>query len=203
MYKDDKRRKNRLDNLKLLKVQELLFNEFIDKLKEPKIKKIKTKSEPKKKIKDEIKDEIKHEIKHEIKDEIKDEIKTDLLEGDLRIIESKVKNCITYKIKINDTTGKILYKNEGENNDKLMTKDKIIRKLLKEIYDKYKNRVIKIKLNNKQFIKDYKILIANYNEINNIEHLKNNNDSNKNKIINDIINKKDLIEIKDNIILIE
>ena len=45
MYIDDKRRKNRLDNLKLRKVQELLFEEFIIKLQEPKEKAVRKKKE--------------------------------------------------------------------------------------------------------------------------------------------------------------
>jgi len=55
MYKDDRRRKNRLDSLKLMKIKELLFDEFIDKLKEPKIKKViekKQKAIPQIKIED-------------------------------------------------------------------------------------------------------------------------------------------------------
>ena len=39
IYQDDTKRKNRLDNLKLKMVQELLFQEYIDMLSEPKVKK--------------------------------------------------------------------------------------------------------------------------------------------------------------------
>ncbi len=53
LYQDPIKRKRRLDNLKLLKVQEILFDEFIYKLKEPKkpreTKKKKEEKEPKKK----------------------------------------------------------------------------------------------------------------------------------------------------------
>jgi hypothetical protein len=193
MYKDDKRRKNRMDNLKLMKVQELLFDEFINKLKEPKIKKVIQKKITKKsnvKVIDNQKEEI--------------SINTDLLEGELKVIESKVKNNISYKIKICDKDNKVIYKDEGENEIKDITKEKMIRKILSEIYEKYSNRVIKIKLNNKQFIKDYKILIAKYDDIVKTSgDIRNNKDASKNKIINEIINKNDLIKIKDNIVLIE
>jgi DNA polymerase delta subunit 1 len=197
MYKDDKRRKNRMDNLKLMKVQELLFEEFINKLKEPKIKKVVQK-------KTSQKTNVKSNVK--VIDNQKEEISfnTDLLEGDLRVIESKVKNNISYKIKIFDKDNKILYKNEEERDIKDITKEKLIRKVLSEIYEKYSNRIIKIKLNNKQFIKDYKVLIAKYDDIIKTSgDIRNNKDASKNKIINEIINKDDLIKIKDNIILIE
>mgnify|MGYP000123469106 CR=1 FL=1 len=42
MYQDNIRRKNRLDNLKLLNVKELLFDKYINILSEPKVKKIST-----------------------------------------------------------------------------------------------------------------------------------------------------------------
>jgi hypothetical protein len=186
-----------MDNLKLMKVQELLFEEFINKLKEPKIKKVVQK-------KTSQKTNVKSNVK--VIDNQKEEISfnTDLLEGDLRVIESKVKNNISYKIKIFDKDNKILYKNEEERDIKDITKEKLIRKVLSEIYEKYSNRIIKIKLNNKQFIKDYKVLIAKYDDIIKTSgDIRNNKDASKNKIINEIINKDDLIKIKDNIILIE
>ena len=87
MYKDDTRRNNRLESLRLLKVKELLFDEFIDLLKEPKVKKERTKKEVIEIVEEEV------------------ELKECEYEGEMKVIESKVKECITYKIVIKDKSG--------------------------------------------------------------------------------------------------
>jgi len=181
MYKDDIRRKNRLENLRLLKVQELLFDEFINKLREPKIKK----------------ERVKKEIIEIIEDD--DEIKEIDNEGDMKIIESKVKECITFKIVIKDKKGKIIYKDDG--NTKEMTKDKLIIMKLKEIYEKV-NGITKIKLNNKKFIKDYKILIAKFKYVDKLGKISK-TDVGIVKMINEISTNRELLELKDKIILDE
>jgi len=267
MYKDDKRRANRIDNLKLRKVQELLFDEFINILQEPKIKKERKKKESKKEIKDskddikkeikdskddikkeiketkkeskddikketkkESKDDIKKEIKEEIKDskkeiketkkeskddikkeikkEIKEEIKEEILEGIIRIIDSKVKKAITCNIEIM-RNNKIIYKEnkiketiEGEN----ITKDKILKEVLVDIYNKYnsnnENNIIKIKLNYKGFIKDYKTIIAKYEELQKKKEI-NKTDTSILKSFTEINKNEEFIKIKNNIILVE
>ena len=182
MYKDETRRKNRLENLRLLKVQELLFDEFINQLKEPKMKK----------------ERIKKDVIDIIEDDV-DEIKDIDYDGDMKVIESKVKECITFKIIIKDKKGKIIYKDEG--NTKEMTKDKIIVDKLTEIYNKV-NGTIKIKLNNKKFIKDYKLLIAKFKYVDKLTNV-NKTDLGVAKMISEITSNKHLLELKNKIILVE
>ena len=91
MYKDEKRRKNRIENLKLAKVQELLFDEFINKLKEVKIKVPRvSKSKTEKKTKEQVVI-----------------ISTGKLNVDFKITENKTKDKIIYKIKISNEGKKI------------------------------------------------------------------------------------------------
>ena len=182
MYKDETRRKNRLENLRLLKVQELLFDEFINQLKEPKMKK----------------ERIKKDVIDIIEDDV-DEIKDIDYDGDMKVIESKVKECITFKIVIKDKKGKIIYKDEG--NTKEMTKDKIIVDKLTEIYNKV-NGTMKIKLNNKKFIKDYKLLIAKFKYVDKLTNV-NKTDLGVAKMISEITSNKHLLELKNKIILVE
>ncbi len=185
MYKDDTRRKNRIENLKLMKVQELLFDEFISKLKEPKVKAIKapktaaTKAPAKKKTEVAVVSEV----------AIPDKIM-----GEIRITESKVKKTISFKVKVNS------YKKEGEL-PVTETKEKILKKLLVEIYDKFPESKMEIKINYKSFIKDYNSFKVKYNQL--AESSTISNDIGKIKIQNELINNPEFIKIKDNIILTE
>jgi len=196
MYIDDKRRKNRLDNLKLKKVQELLFDEFINKLQEPKEKISRKKKE------EEKKEEKPKEIKKKSKEEKKEIIDNDkILMGEIKIIESKVKETINYKLKITKDD-KTIYSDEKENNDKTMTKDKIIKQILNDLYERFKTNIIKIKINCKPFIKEYKTIITKYNEISSMKDI-NKNDVGIRNTINLLTKNQDLIKIKDSIIFIE
>jgi len=182
MYKDDTRRKNRLENLRLMKVQELLFDEFINQLKEPKMKK-KSKKEEEMILIEEVKEEIK-EVEYE---------------GDMKVIDSKAKECITYKIIIKDKNKKVIYKDEGEMKER--TKETIIVERLKMINEKL-DKVVKIKLNNKKFIKDYKLLIAKCRYLENLGNV-NRTDVGIVKMISEITKNQDLLKLKDKIILEE
>jgi DNA polymerase elongation subunit (family B) len=179
MYKDDTRRNNRLESLRLLKVKELLFDEFIDLLKEPKVKK----------------ERAKKEVIEIVEEEV--ELKECEYEGEMKVIESKVKECITYKIVIKDKSGKVIYKDDGNTKD--LNKEKIILSKLKEIYNKM-NGTTKIKINYKKFVKDYKLLIAKYKYINKQEKI-NKTDVGIAKIIGELMSNKELLELKDKIIL--
>jgi len=182
MYKDETRRKNRLENLRLLKVQELLFDEFINQLKEPKMKK----------------ERVKKDVIEIIEDD-SEEIKDNDYDGDMKVIESKVKECITFKIVIKDKKGKVIYKDEGNTKD--MSKDKLIIDKLTEIYNKV-NGIMKIKLNNKKFIKDYKLLIAKFKYVDKLVGI-NKTDVGIAKMISEITSNKCLLELKNKIILVE
>jgi DNA polymerase delta subunit 1 len=187
MYKDDTRRKNRMDNLKLLKVQELLFDEFINLLKEPKISKRRVKKE-----------DIDINIVEEEIDEVVE------MNGEMKVVESKVKECVKFKIVIKDKNGKDIYKDEGE--AKEITKDKLITNKLGEIYKKLTDNQgkISIKINYKKFIKDYKVLIAKYKLLEKMGEKKiNKADIATVKLTNEVMSNMDLLKVKDKIILIE
>jgi DNA polymerase delta subunit 1 len=198
MYKDDKRRGNRLQNLRLRKVQEILFDEFIDKLKEPKIKKERKKKEV-------VKKETKEKPKEETKEEPKEETKEELLEGSIRVVESKIRNAIICNTEIFDKNKKKLFKDDRliGITDKKITKDKVLKKLLLDIYEKFKdNNIIKLKINYKGFIKNYNTIIAKYNELSKKQEI-NKTDISILKNYSEIANNEEFIKIKNNIILLE
>ena len=198
LYQDPIKRKRRLDNLKLVKVQELLFDEYINKLKEPK--------EPKKIKKEVIKKEV---IKKEVvkKEVIKKDEDLTKMTGEIKIVNSKVKETITYSIKI--ISGSVnIYKEENKDGIKTMTKDKILDELLIKLYKKFKKEnpefKLDIKINYKEYIKKFNILITKYN--NYVEKAKDYNpllnDIGTVKIHKELSDNIDILEIKDNINLI-
>jgi hypothetical protein len=185
MYKDDTRRKNRIDNLKLMKVQELLFDEFISKLKEPKVKAIKAPKTITSKA-SVAKNKAVVEVISEVS-EIPDKIS-----GEIRITESKANKIISYKAKI----GKDIIQGDVPSSE---TKEKILKQLLSNIYDKYPNKMIELKLNYKSFIKDYNYFKTRYNNLIEAKDIGISQVKEQNELINNPI----FIKIKDNIILIE
>jgi DNA polymerase elongation subunit (family B) len=202
MYQDPIRRKNRLDNLKLMKVQELLFDEFIYKLKEPKkLKKEKTTEQPKKR------ETKKKEEKREITEEIMEEMK-----GEIRIINDKKLDGIKYTIKIMKKD-KIIYK-EDNNNEviKSTKKEDILDEILIKLHDKYKkeneNYKISMKINYMDYVRKFNLMLVKFEDFkirakdwdkdagkhNNIEMV---------KLHREFSNKINLLGIKDNIKIIE
>jgi DNA polymerase elongation subunit (family B) len=207
LYKDDIKRKNRLTNLKLLKVQELLFDEFIYKLKEPKIKKIKVVLEKKKKdIIVDVNTQIltKQPKIKKIKEVVIDNTDTDLIKGEIRIIHSKIKECITYTIKI-IKNGKIDYIEENKDGIKEISKDLLLNNLLIKIYNKYKTDKLEIKINYKDYIKKFNNLLCKYNDY--MEKMdkydKTSNDISIIKLHKELGENAEILEIKNNIKLIE
>jgi len=197
MYKDDGRRSRRLENLKLMKVQEILFDEFISKLKEPKIKKVKEL-----KIKEVKEPKATKKVKAIAKIETEPLSNDKLLIGDIKIVDSKVKEGICYKLVIKKDD-KIIYKDEKEG-IKNSTKDIVIKELLVSLYEKYKDNVIKITLNNKPFIKYYANIKTKYAEFIALGQIDpKNNDISITKLQKEIFINENMIKIKDNIILIE
>jgi len=205
MYQDPIKRKNRLDNLKLMKVQELLFDEFIYKLKEPKKMKERKTAEPKKK--ETKKPEVRSEPATEITPETMEEMK-----GEIRIINDKKLEGIKYTIKIMKKD-KIIYK-EDNNNEviKSTKKDEILDQILIKLHDKYKkeneNYKINMKINYMDYVRKFNLMLAKFADFkvrakdwekdagkhNNIEMV---------KLHREFNNKIDLLGIKDNIKIIE
>ena len=160
-----------------------------------------------KKIKKEVvkKEVIKKEV---IKKEVvkKDEDLTKMT-GEIKIVNSKVKETITYSIKI--ISGSVnIYKEENKDGIKTMTKDKILDELLIKLYKKFKKEnpefKLNIKINYKEYVKKFNILITKYN--NYVQKAKDYNPSLNDiglvKIHKELSDNVDILEIKDNINLI-
>jgi len=190
MYQDDMKRKRRLDNLKLMKVQEILFDEFIDQLKEPKERTRKT-AVPKKKT-------------QLIEPEPMIKMVTDAT-GDIKVINSKVKEGLTYSVKI-IKDGKNLYSNENKEGIKDITKEKLIDNLLLETYKKFKDVDIKIeiKINFKDYVKKFNLLVSKYDEFKKRAEVfdSKSNDIGLIKLQKELHNNLYILEISDKITLI-
>jgi DNA polymerase elongation subunit (family B) len=215
LYQDPVKRKHRLDNLKLMKVQELLFDEFIYKLKEPKkkkkdIKKDEEEKKPRKKKEEEEKKPRKKKEEEKKEEEKKEEKEEDLtLTGEIRIINDKKLEGIKYTIKIMKN-GKIIYK-EDNNNDviKSVKKENILDEILIKLHDKYKkeneNYKINMKINYLDYVRKFNLLITKYEDYKerSKSHNSKSNDIEMVKLHKEFTNKLDLLSIKDNITLIE
>jgi DNA polymerase elongation subunit (family B) len=211
LYQDAIKRKRRLDNLKLLKVQEILFDEFIYKLKEPKKPREIKKKEPKIKKEEEQK-EVKKEGKKKKEEKKEGEIqekKDGEMEGEIRIINSKAKDGLCYNIKVNNNSKKIIYKDENNDGIKSITKDKLLNELIIKMYKKLKsedeNFRLNLRINYKDYIKKYNMLISKLNDyIKRTEKYDpKTNDIEMVKIHKELNENIDILEIKDNITLIE
>jgi DNA polymerase elongation subunit (family B) len=211
LYQDPIKRKRRLDNLKLVKVQELLFDEYINKLKEPKEPK-KTRAASTKKSEVAAKKSEVAAKKSEVvakKSEVvakKSEIKSEMT-GEIKIVNSKIKESITYSIKI-ILEGKNIYTEENKDGIKTMTKDKILNDLLIKLYKKFKSEnaefKLDIKINYKDYVKKFNLLLNKYK--NYVEKAKDydplTNDIGIIKLHKELSENADILEIKDNINLI-
>lgn len=222
LYIDDRKRKNRLDNLKLQMVEELLFKEFINMLSEPKIRKervIKEKAVKEKVVKEE-KTEIKEKKtvikKEKVVKEVKEvkkveEDKKDIYEG---VINIKKKDEV-YIIKCKLIYNKDIIWEFNKNDDKGCKYNLVKKYIIQMIRENTPKIIINFKIDGyKPFIKEYKLLINKYNEnINNyktynelneaIKNASDNNDIGKIQDFNLLIQNQDIINYKDYIIIIE
>lgn len=151
IYQDDEKRFNRIENLKLRMVKELLFDKFINMLSEPKPKK-------EKKIKEKI--TISNDVSH---------VKN--LTVNLNVTKKKDSKIINSTIKILSDK-KTIWKSEiNEGTDK---KHETINSILKIINYYKENNIqeeIKIKLNNKKFVNDFNIASVNLNDFKKYEQI--------------------------------
>jgi hypothetical protein len=207
IYQDDVKRRHRIDNLKLNMVKELLFDEYIDKLSEPKVKKTRATAVIKK-IKPEDASESENivvkpkvtkvtkasKITNSVNDTI---VKNDIIE-DSDIVAST--NLIAnIKVTKNAKTGNILgeanikkdgkkvwtYKNENVQNKELEIKNIILNIIEYDNTAKYD-----ISVNNKSFIKEYNMAYVKY-----LNFIKN-HEGNNNLVIN-AMNTNDIGVLKD------
>jgi hypothetical protein len=195
MYQDNMRRKNRLDNLKLLAVKELLFDKYINVLSEPKERKNKrvVKSRitnasventeqstqyPHKKCEGEIISTEKDKLKKTDKN-----IETGTLKVDIKITKNAKTGVIASAAYISDGISKI-WKYEKNN---CKDKDKEALNIITKIINYDKNYKYIITLNNKKFIIDYNTALAYYKE---------KEASMETNILSDIFNSQNIGELK-------
>jgi len=161
IYQDDVKRKNRLDNLKLNMVKELLFDEFIYMLSEPKVKKT-TKKEtaaepiPKTRVKKQNND--KNDVVNEIVPLI-----GNVFMADIKVVQKKETKAI-------ESVAKILKGKEiiwQQKNDKGKDKSKEIISIIVDMVAvaKEHNAKLSVKVNYKQFVADYNKSVLCYKEL--------------------------------------
>ena len=215
LYQDPIKRKRRLDNLKLLKVQEILFDEFIYKLKEPKKpREVKKKETKKKEEKEEKEKKVGGAKKKEEKEEKEKKEEGEKIEqkgeldGEIRIINSKIKEGLCYSIKINKNK-KVIYTEDNKDIIKSITKDKLLNELLIKLHKKFKSEDVEFKLNlkinYKDYVKKFNIMISKFN--NYIKKAESydpkTNDIEMVKLHKEFSINIEILEIKNNITLIE
>jgi len=165
MYQDDKRRKNRLESLKSLMVKELLFSEFINKLVEPKPVKI---SKAKKAIlqKEENINEITEPVITNIVEKKKAKKSKVVVPEGVMIADIKiVKNSKTGKIVSDANISDGQYIVWTYHNDSCYDKYSEIIKIIADILEHNNEKIYKISINYKLFVKDYYEAITYYNEL--------------------------------------
>jgi hypothetical protein len=198
MYQDMMRRKNRLDNLKLLAVKELLFDKYINVLSEPKEPKIRksTKSANAANAKSRrtnaavsgepeaiaVGNEIIKTEKEKMKKTDKN-IETGTLKVDIKITKNIKTGLIGSSAYISDGTSKIWQYEKDNCRDKNREAIYIINKVIN--YDK--NYKYIIALNNKKFIIEYNTALVYYKE---------KEASMETNILSDIFNSQNIGELK-------
>ena len=192
MYQDNIRRKNRLDNLKLLNVKELLFDKYINILREPKVKKI-SKSVKANKITNIETVNDNNNIIGEC-DEIISTDKEKMKKPDKNIEDGTFK--VNIKITKNTKTENIIaeaYISDGiykiwkyqKNNCK--DKNKEVINIISKIINYDKNKKYVITLNNKKFITEYNTAVVYYKDI---------EKSKETNILDDIFNTQNIGDLK-------
>jgi DNA polymerase elongation subunit (family B) len=167
MYQDDAKRKNRIDNLKLNMVKELLFDEFIYMLSEPKVKK--TRKEDKVKVqKDDVQSDdtpvAKNTRKKQNVVESKEGIdNTDgLLTAEIKVVQKKETKLIESVAKLYKGNQLIWEHKNNHNKDKTKEIINIIVNMVAVV--KEHNAKVSIKVNYKQFATDYSKSLAYFKE---------------------------------------
>lgn len=198
LYTDDVKRKHRLDNLKLNMVKELLFQEFIDILSEPVVKK-------ERKVSTKIKKNI--EVVNEIVHHIDNGNKT-IVNASISVIKKKDKNSIVSVAKIMNNKKSMW----DYSNDNCSDKTREIIKIIVEMvqFAKTQNIKLNIKINNKEFVKNYNLSLLNYKEFSNavkkdenlVKQALDTNDIGIIKNVNTILIYEKLFDLNDNFSLI-
>jgi DNA polymerase delta subunit 1 len=198
IYIDDIKRKNRIENLRLQLVKELLFDKYIDQLSKPKIKK--TTKKTSRILSSEITEKEEKTNNCEI---LKEDTIINLLKSKESLVDLKVsapqnapKQTIEVRCKVIIDKKTIL----DNKNICISNKNKEITNSIITLIDYFENnnieKVINIKLNNKPFIKSYKKTVLDYKEFEKNENLDNN-------LVQDAINTNDIGRMKSAISVLE
>lgn len=220
LYQDPIKRKNRMDNLKLNAVKEILFDEFICKLSKPVEKKPK-KETKKKEVKEKVNkiDEIKEDDNQVVKEKKERKTKKDKKTDDIQIDNTDIVETDNYicdikiisstKTKTINAVAKLLNNKKlvwEYSNNNCKNKDQEYKKIILNMLNENKHitSIINVKINNKKFIKDYNSASAKYlevlNETKNNKNVMadalNNNDVGRMKDMKDVIIFSELLEFK-------
>ena len=148
IYKDDQKRNNRIMNLRLKLVQELLFDKYINRLSEPK---------KKKKILIENNKLLDEKLNLDIKE-------NDNIILDIKIEKKKDNTNLNTTIKILNNKNNLLTIKKNDGVDKTKYSIKTIVEIIELLNNNNINNVFNIKINNKTFIKNYRKAIIDYND---------------------------------------
>ena len=129
------------------------------------------------------------------------------MDGEIRIINSKVKESLSYTVKIIKNK-KIIY-NENKEGIKSMTKEGLLNEIIIKLYKKFKsddeNFKLNLKINYKDYIRKINIMFSKFNDyIKRTEtYDPKSNDIEMVKLHKEFTLNIEMLEIKDNIILNE
>ena len=198
MYQNELRRKNRISNLKLLMVKELLFDRFINILCEPKVPKIRKSS---KSVKNSAKStSVAINATIDTIDNDKDS-NSDISDTPLQILNLDATIKITKKVKTGTIESTAYIQNDKkkkiwvDNNENCKDKDYEIITLIKKIISFNSNNIYYITLNNKGFKDEYNRAHHLYNEL--VKDKKIYTDDTIDNIMKKIMDNHDIGKLKD------
>ena len=198
MYQNELRRKNRISNLKLLMVKELLFDKFINILCEPKVPKIRKSS---KSVKNSAKStSVAINATIDTTDNDKDS-NSDISDTPLQILNLDATIKITKKVKTGTIESTAYIQNDKkkkiwvDNNENCKDKDYEIITLIKKIISFNSNNIYYITLNNKGFKDEYNRAHHLYNEL--VKDKKIYTDDTIDNIMKKIMDNHDIGKLKD------
>jgi len=192
MYQDNIRRKNRLDNLKLLAVKELLFDKYINILSEPKIKKVSKSAKANKITNIETVNDNKNIIGEcdEIISTNKEKMKKpdkNIEDGTFKVNIKITKNTKTENIIAEAYISDGIYKIWKYQKNNCKDKNKEVINIISNIINYDKNKKYVITLNNKKFITEYNTAVVYYKDM---------EKSKETNILGDIFNTQNIGDLK-------
>jgi len=171
MYQNELRRKNRINNLKLMMVKELLFDRFINILCEPKVPKVRKSSKSVKNNAKSTSVAINTTVDTTDTTDNDKDSNSDISDTPLQILNLDATIKITKKVKTGTIESTAYIQNDKkkkiwvDNNENCKNKDYEIITLIKKIINYNSNNIYYITLNNKGFKDEYNRAHHLYNEL--------------------------------------